>query len=57
MRTTPFDVTDYLGSREAQAEYIAAARETGDFEFIDDAHKVVARARGIAIRKAAKRRR
>jgi probable addiction module antidote protein len=48
MKTTPFDVADYLRSREAQAEYITAAYETGDPEFIRDAYNVVARARGMA---------
>ncbi len=47
-RTTPFDVADYLASRQAQAEYITAAYETGDPEFIRDAYNVVARARGMA---------
>jgi probable addiction module antidote protein len=48
MRTTPFDVADYLDSRQAQAEYITAAYETGDPEFIRDAYNIVARARGMA---------
>jgi len=47
MRTTAFDPADYLGTREAQVEYIAAAYETGDPEFIRDAYNVVARARGM----------
>jgi probable addiction module antidote protein len=48
MRTTPFDPADYLGTREAQVEYITAAYETGDPEFIRDAYNLVARARGMA---------
>jgi probable addiction module antidote protein len=48
MRTTPFDAADYLGTRQAQVEYITAAYETGDPEFIRDAYNVVARARGMA---------
>ena len=47
MRTTPFDPADYLGTRQAQVEYIAAAYETGDPEFIRDAYNIVARARGM----------
>jgi probable addiction module antidote protein len=48
MRTTPFDAADYLATREAQVEYITAAYETGDPEFIRDAYNLVARARGMA---------
>jgi len=48
MRTTPFDVTEFLGTREAQVEYITAAYETGDPEFIRDAYNIVARARGMS---------
>ncbi len=48
MRITPFDVAEYLGTREAQVEYITAAYETGDPEFIRDAYNIVARARGMA---------
>ncbi len=48
MRTTPFDAADYLGTREAQIEYITSAYETGDPEFIRDAYNIVARARGMA---------
>jgi DNA-binding phage protein len=40
-----FDAASYLGNPSAQAEYIIAARETGDPAFIRDAHKVVRRAR------------
>jgi probable addiction module antidote protein len=48
MKTTPFDPAEYLRTREAQVEYITAAYETGDPEFIRDAYNVVARARGMA---------
>jgi len=48
MKTTPFDPADYLDTRQAQVEYIAAAYETGNSEFIRDAYNVVARARGMA---------
>jgi probable addiction module antidote protein len=37
----------YLDTAEAQAEYMTAALETGDVEFIRDAVGVVARARGM----------
>jgi probable addiction module antidote protein len=47
MRVTQFDPADYLGTRQAQVEYIAAAYETGDPEFIRDAYNIVARARGM----------
>lgn len=47
MRTTRFDAADYLTTREAQIEYIAAAYETGDPEFIRDAYNLVARVRGM----------
>ena len=47
MRTTRFDAADYLVTREAQLEYITAAYETGDPEFIRDAYNLVARARGM----------
>jgi DNA-binding phage protein len=55
MKTTRFDAADYLGSRDAQAEYIAAAHETGDPEFIRDAYNLVTRARSTS--KTATRRR
>jgi probable addiction module antidote protein len=47
MKTSRFDAADYLDSPEAQAEYMTAALETGDAEFIRDAVGVVARARGM----------
>ena len=48
MRATRFDAADYLSTREAQLEYITAAYETGDPEFIRDAYNLVARARGMS---------
>jgi probable addiction module antidote protein len=47
MRTTRFDAADYLATRDVQLEYITAAYETGDPEFIRDAYNLVARARGM----------
>jgi len=47
MKTTRFDAADYLETREAQVEYITAAYETGDPDFIRDAYNLVARARGM----------
>ncbi len=47
MRTIRFDAADYLDTRDAQIEYITAAYETGDPEFIRDAYNLVARARGM----------
>jgi probable addiction module antidote protein len=49
MKTSPFDAADYLDSAEARAEYMTAALETGDAEFVRDAVGVVARARGMAM--------
>jgi probable addiction module antidote protein len=43
MKTSPFDAADYLDTAEARAEYMTAALETGDTEFIRDAVGVVAR--------------
>jgi probable addiction module antidote protein len=47
MKTSPFDAADYLDTAEARAEYMTAALETGDVDFIRDAVGVVARARGM----------
>jgi probable addiction module antidote protein len=47
-KTHPFDPAEYLGTLEAQAEYISAALETGDPAFIADSLGVVARARGMS---------
>ncbi|PHR64184.1 hypothetical protein [Alcanivorax sp.] len=42
---TPFDPVDYLDSEEAIAEFIEAARETEDEEYIAHANQVADRAR------------
>jgi probable addiction module antidote protein len=48
VRTTRFDVAEYLDTPTRQAEYISAALETGDAAFVRDAIGIVARARGMA---------
>lgn len=48
VKTTRFDVAEYLETPERQAEYISAALETGDAAFVRDAVGIVARARGMA---------
>jgi probable addiction module antidote protein len=48
VKTTRFDVAEYLDTPQRQAEYISAALETGDTAFVRDAVGVVARARGMA---------
>jgi probable addiction module antidote protein len=54
VKTTRFDVAEYLDTPELEAEYISAALETGDAAFVRDAVGIVARARGMAdIAKAA----
>jgi probable addiction module antidote protein len=54
MKTTRFDVTDYLETEERQIAYITAALETGDAVFVRDALGLVARARGMgAVAKSA----
>jgi len=45
--TTPFDAADYLDTPEAQAEYLAAAFETGDGDFVKKALATLARAHGM----------
>jgi probable addiction module antidote protein len=47
MRTTRFDAAEYLNTHDAQVEYLTAAYETGDPDFIRDAYNLVARARGM----------
>lgn len=47
VKTTPFDAAEYLTTAEAQAEFVAAALETGDADYVRDAVGVVARARGM----------
>jgi len=48
VKTTRFDVAEYLDSPGRQAEYISAALETGDATFVRDAVGIVARARGMS---------
>jgi probable addiction module antidote protein len=47
IRTTPVDVSEYIGTPDAQAEFIAAAFESGDRAHIGRAIGEVARARGM----------
>ena len=42
------DAAEYLDSPEAQAEYLAAAFETGDAAYIKQALSTLARARGMS---------
>jgi probable addiction module antidote protein len=48
VETTRFDAAEYLDTAERQAEYISAALETGDADFVRDAVGIVARARGMS---------
>ena len=48
LKTTPFDAADYLTTPQARAEYMTAALETGDLEFVRDALGVVVKAIGVA---------
>ena len=48
LKTTQFDAADYLTTPQARAEYMTAAFETGDLEFIRDALGVVVKAIGVA---------
>jgi probable addiction module antidote protein len=47
-KTTRFDATDYLDTKERQVAYITAALESGDADFVRDALGLVARARGMS---------
>lgn len=47
IETRPFDAAEYLDTPEAQAEFLAAAFETGEEDFIKEALATVARARGM----------
>jgi probable addiction module antidote protein len=47
VKTTRFDVAEYLDTPQRQAEYISAALESGDAAFVRDAVGIVARARGM----------
>lgn len=56
LKTTRFDAASHLDTPEARAEYLTAAFESGDAEFVRDAFGVVARAEGMAkVAKRAKR--
>jgi probable addiction module antidote protein len=48
VQTTRFDAAEYLDTAERQAEYVSAALETGDADFVRDAVGIVARARGMS---------
>lgn len=48
LKTTLFDAADYLTTPEARAEYMTAAFETGDLEFIRDALGVAVKSIGVA---------
>jgi probable addiction module antidote protein len=47
LKTLPFDVSELIGTPEAQSEFISAAFETGDRAYIGRAIGEVARARGM----------
>jgi probable addiction module antidote protein len=47
-KTTRFDATDYLDTKERQVAYLTAALESGDADFVRDALGLVARARGMS---------
>lgn len=53
IKTTRFDAAAHLDTPQARAEYLTAALETGDAEFVRDAFGIIARAEGMA--KVAKR--
>lgn len=48
LKTSRFDAAEYLTTPALQAEYVSAALETGDPDFVRDAVGVVARARGMS---------
>ena len=48
LEVSRFDAAEYLDSPEAQAEYLAAAFETGDAAYIKQALSTLARARGMS---------
>ena len=49
IKTTRFDVAEYLDTPKRQAEYISAALETGDVAFVCDAVTIVDRARQLTL--------
>lgn len=48
LTTTPFDAAEFLDTPEAEAEYLAAAFETGDAEYIKSALATLSRAHGMS---------
>jgi probable addiction module antidote protein len=46
LKTTRFDTADFLDTEKKQAAYITAVLETGDADFVRDAHGIVVNARG-----------
>ena len=48
IKTARFDAAKYLGSREAQAELLSDALESGDAGYIAAALGTIARARGMS---------
>lgn len=44
IETKPFDAAEHLRDPESRAEYLRAAMETGDADFIANAREIVARA-------------
>ena len=49
LEVSRFDAAEYLDSPEAQAEYLAAAFETGDADYIKQALSTLSRARGMTV--------
>lgn len=47
LETRPFDAAEYLTGESAGAEYLSAALETGDADFIAEAFATVMRAHGM----------
>ena len=47
LKTTPWDITEYLDDEKAVAEYLEAVFHDGDAEEIRDAIRNVAKARGM----------
>lgn len=48
VETTPFDAAKYLGTPEAQEEFLRDALESGDAGYIAHALGVIARAQGMS---------
>lgn len=49
IKTAPFDAAKYLGTREAQAELLSDALESGEAGYIAAALGTIARARGMSV--------